>query len=49
MKSCMALAAELAGLEIDWQAWLSGFDGMDGFLSGGGVLLCDHCGQELKK
>jgi len=31
------------------QAWLSGFDGMDGFLSGGGILLCDHCGQELKK
>jgi ribosome modulation factor len=30
------------------QAWLSGFDGMDGFLSGGGILLCDLCGQELK-
>ena len=30
------------------RAWLSGFDGMDGFLSGGGILLCEQCGQELK-
>ena len=30
-------------------AWRSGFDGMDAFLSGGGILVCDHCGQELKE
>src|SRR3982750_3356705 len=31
------------------RAWLSGFDGMDGFLSCGGILLCEQCGQELKR
>ena len=30
------------------RAWLSGFDGMGGFLSNGGILLCEHCGQELQ-
>jgi ribosome modulation factor len=30
------------------RAWLNGFDGMDGFLSGGGILLCEQCGQELQ-
>ena len=31
------------------EAWISGFNGMDGFLSTGGILVCDHCGQELKE
>jgi ribosome modulation factor len=31
------------------EAWLAGFDGMDGFLQSGGILLCDCCGQELKE
>jgi ribosome modulation factor len=30
------------------QAWQEGFAGMDAFLSDGGILVCDHCGQELK-
>jgi ribosome modulation factor len=30
------------------RAWLNGFDGMSWFLSGGGILLCEHCGQELQ-
>lgn len=29
------------------EAWHRGYDGMDRFLSSGGVLLCGHCGQEL--
>lgn len=29
-------------------AWRAGFDGMDAYLSAGGILLCDHCGQVLK-
>ncbi len=30
------------------EAWRSGFDGLDAFLAGGGVLLCEHCGRELE-
>ena len=30
------------------EAWRGGFDGLDAFLSGGGILLCENCGQELK-
>jgi hypothetical protein len=29
-------------------AWRSGFDGLDAFLAGGGVLLCEHCGRALE-
>jgi hypothetical protein len=30
------------------EAWRVGFDGMDAYLSGGGILICAHCGQVLK-
>jgi hypothetical protein len=30
------------------EAWRAGFDGLDVFLSGGGILLCEHCGRELE-
>lgn len=28
-------------------AWRQGFDGMDAFLSAGGILVCDQCGHVL--
>lgn len=28
-------------------AWLIGFDRMDEFLSSGGILVCECCGQEI--
>jgi ribosome modulation factor len=36
------------GREDFASAWEAGFDGMDAYLSAGGILLCDHCGQVLK-